>query len=43
MGGATIEDDIDQGVANAVVGCAPLKPAEFVVARIQQRAGQARP
>jgi uncharacterized protein len=35
------EADIDSGVVNILVGFAPLKPAEFVVIRIQQRAGQA--
>jgi uncharacterized protein len=39
----TTQDDIDQGVVNILVGFAPLKPAEFVVVRIQQRAGQAPP
>jgi phage tail sheath protein FI len=32
--------DIDNGILNAVVGFAPLKPAEFVVIQIQQIAGQ---
>lgn len=30
----TTQADIDQGVANLVVGFAPLKPAEFVILRI---------
>lgn len=36
----TTRDDIDRGVVNVLVGFAPLKPAEFVVIRIQQLAGQ---
>jgi phage tail sheath protein FI len=36
----TTQNDIDQGIVNVVVGFAPLKPAEFVVIRIQQIAGQ---
>jgi len=36
----TTKNDIDQGIVNIVVGFAPLKPAEFVVIRIQQITGQ---
>ncbi|MDP9343484.1 MAG: phage tail sheath subtilisin-like domain-containing protein [Actinomycetota bacterium] len=36
----TIQNDIDRGIVNIVVGFAPLKPAEFVIIRIQQIAGQ---
>jgi len=36
----TTQDDVDRGVVNIVVGFAPLKPAEFVVIKIQQIAGQ---
>lgn len=36
----TTHNDIDLGVVNIIVGFAPLKPAEFVVIRIQQMAGQ---
>jgi phage tail sheath protein FI len=36
----TTQADIDRGVVNIVVGFAPLKPAEFVVLKIQQMAGQ---
>jgi phage tail sheath protein FI len=36
----TTQDDIDSGVVNIVVGFAPLKPAEFVLIRIQQLAGR---
>ena len=36
----TTRDDTDRGVVNVVVGFAPLKPAEFVIIRIQQLAGQ---
>jgi uncharacterized protein len=34
------QNDIDLGILNMVVGFAPLKPAEFVVIKIQQMAGQ---
>ncbi len=36
----TTQDDINRGVVNIHVGFAPLKPAEFVVLKIQQMAGQ---
>ncbi len=36
----TTQDDINGGVVNILVGFAPLKPAEFVVLRIQQMAGE---
>jgi phage tail sheath protein FI len=36
----TTQSDIDNGIVNILVGFAPLKPAEFVVIRIQQIAGQ---
>ena len=36
----TTQDDVDRGIVNIVVGFAPLKPAEFVVLKIQQLAGQ---
>lgn len=36
----TTQDDINRGVVNIHVGFAPLKPAEFVVIKIQQLAGQ---
>lgn len=36
----TTQDDINRGIVNIVVGFAPLKPAEFVILRIQQMAGQ---
>ncbi len=36
----TTQNDIDQGIVNIHVGFAPLKPAEFVLIRIQQKAGQ---
>jgi phage tail sheath protein FI len=36
----TTQADINSGVVNIVVGFAPLKPAEFVVIKIQQIAGQ---
>ncbi|MGY3149390.1 phage tail sheath protein FI [Bradyrhizobium sp. USDA 3397] len=36
----TTQNDINLGIINIVVGFAPLKPAEFVVIKIQQLAGQ---
>jgi len=36
----TTQNDINLGIVNIHVGFAPLKPAEFVVLRIQQIAGQ---
>jgi len=35
----TTQNDIDLGIVNVVVGFAPLKPAEFVVIKLQQIAG----
>ncbi len=35
----TTQTEIDQGIVNILVGFAPLKPAEFVVIKIQQIAG----
>jgi phage tail sheath protein FI len=37
----TTQADIDAGIVNILVGFAPLKPAEFVVLKFQQIAGQA--
>jgi phage tail sheath protein FI len=36
----TTQQDIDNGIVNIVVGFAPLKPAEFVIIKIAQLAGQ---
>jgi phage tail sheath protein FI len=36
----TTQNDINLGIVNILVGFAPLKPAEFVVIKIQQLAGQ---
>jgi len=36
----TTQTDINSGIVNIVVGFAPLKPAEFVILKIQQLAGQ---
>jgi phage tail sheath protein FI len=36
----TTQNDINLGIVNIVVGFAPLKPAEFVILKIQQLAGQ---
>ncbi|MER8400427.1 phage tail sheath C-terminal domain-containing protein [Mesorhizobium sp. M1348] len=35
----TTQNDIDKGIVNILVGFAPLKPAEFVVVKLQQIAG----
>src|SRR5262249_7433358 len=37
----TTDDDIAKGRVNILIGFRPLKPAEFVVIKISQRAGQA--
>ena len=37
----TTQADIDLGMVNVLVGFAPLKPAEFVIVQISQKAGQA--
>ncbi len=36
----TTQNDINLGIVNIAVGFAPLKPAEFVIIKIQQMAGQ---
>jgi phage tail sheath protein FI len=36
----TSQQDINSGIVNILVGFAPLKPAEFVVVRLRQLAGQ---
>lgn len=36
----TTQNDINLGIVNIIVGFAPLKPAEFVIIKIQQIAGQ---
>ena len=36
----TTQHDINLGIVNIIVGFAPLKPAEFVIIKIQQLAGQ---
>jgi phage tail sheath protein FI len=36
----TTQDDITLGIVNVLVGFAPLKPAEFVIVKISQKAGQ---
>jgi uncharacterized protein len=36
----TTQNDINLGIVNITVGFAPLKPAEFVIIKIQQLAGQ---
>jgi uncharacterized protein len=40
LGDTMTQDDIDAGRVIVVVGFAPLKPAEFVIVRIQQKVGQ---
>ena len=37
---STTQNDINLGIVNIIVGFAPLKPAEFVIIKIQQLAGQ---
>jgi uncharacterized protein len=37
----TTQSDIDRGVVNVLIGFAPLKPAEFVIIKLQQLAAQA--
>ena len=37
----TTQYDIDRGIVNILVGFAPLKPAEFVIIRIQQKTAPA--
>jgi len=37
----TTQSDVARGVVNVLVGFAPLKPAEFLVIRLQQLAAQA--
>ena len=36
----TTQNDINRGIVNIMVGFAPLKPAEFVILKFQQMAGQ---
>jgi phage tail sheath protein FI len=36
------QDDIDNGTLNIELGFAPLRPGEFVIIKLQQRAGQVR-
>jgi len=36
----TTQNDVNLGIVNILVGFAPLKPAEFVIIKIQQMAGQ---
>ena len=38
-GETTTQTDINLGIVNIVMGFAPLKPAEFVVIKLQQIAG----
>ena len=39
-GESTTQNDINLGIVNIIVGFAPLKPAEFVIIKLQQMAGQ---
>jgi hypothetical protein len=39
-GTTTTQQDIDNGIVNIIVAFAPLKPAEFVIIKIAQLAGQ---
>lgn len=36
----TTQNDINLGIVNALIGFAPLKPAEFIIVTLQQKAGQ---
>jgi phage tail sheath protein FI len=36
----TTQQDIDRGIVNLIIGFAPLKPAEFVVIKLQQIAAE---
>ena len=38
----TTQNDINLGIVNVVVGFAPLKPAEFVIITLQQKAGRSK-
>jgi uncharacterized protein len=40
LGDTMTQDDIDAGRVVVLVGFAPLKPAEFVIIRLQQKVGQ---
>ena len=40
LGDTMTQGDVDRGQVVVVVGFAPLKPAEFVIVRIQQKVGQ---
>jgi phage tail sheath protein FI len=40
LGQTMTQDDIDRGQVIVLIGFAPLKPAEFVIVRIQQKVGQ---
>lgn len=40
LGDTMTQGDIDRGQVIAIVGFAPLRPAEFVIVRIQQKVGQ---
>ncbi len=40
LGATMTQGDIDRGQVIVLVGFAPLKPAEFVIVRIQQKVGQ---
>ncbi len=36
----TTQNDVNLGIVNILVGFAPLKPAEFVILKMQQMAGK---
>ena len=40
LGDTMTQGDIDRGQVVVIIGFAPLKPAEFVIVRIQQKVGQ---
>ena len=39
----TTQSDVNQGVVNVVIGFAPLRPAEFVIIKLQQLAARIDP
>jgi phage tail sheath protein FI len=40
LGSTMTQDDIDRGQVIVLIGFAPVKPAEFVIVRLQQKVGQ---
>jgi len=40
LGSTMTQDDVDRGQVIVLIGFAPVKPAEFVIVRLQQKVGQ---